>query len=94
MGSISKIEQETIIIFNEAESTATVNTCNKAWQNQLSRFCAETPDVCLVQKDEHSKTYTLPKKWLKVRRPRVLSSEERSKLASRATHNFGHTKNA
>lgn len=83
-------EKETIILFNEADSQAKVYTCNKSMMRQLDELCKNSVEITEVLKDEHSKTYLLPKKWIKVRKPRQLSVEKRTELALRAKRNFGH----
>lgn len=49
--NLSRQEQETIIIFNEAEQEATVYTHNKALQIRLDGFCAENPRCTLEKMD-------------------------------------------
>ncbi len=79
---LSKIEQETIINFNEAEGTASVYTHNEALKHQLLALCRTHPDQVL-QTDANrwgGLTFALPKKWLKVSTPRVLSPAQRAVL--------------
>ena len=40
---LTKYEKETIILFNEAEPTANIYTCNKALQNRLAKFSRQNP---------------------------------------------------
>ena len=87
--SLSRIEQETIILFNEADKTATVDTCNTALIKRMDKYCAEDKLCCLVKKDEYGARYVCPKSWVKVRRPRQLSEAQKRELAVRARHNFG-----
>lgn len=82
MTALTNIELETIVLFNEAEPTAQVYTCNKALQTRLDRFCAENADICRVKSDDVSKTYLFHKKWLKVNKPRVYGAETLQKYAS------------
>lgn len=86
--SLSRIEQETIILFNEEEKTATVETCNKRLKKQLDQYCAENVECSLVYENDDFAKYVCPKSWVKVKRPRQLSSEQREKLAARARENF------
>ena len=92
MLSLTNHEKETIILFNDAEEMAEIYTCNSAWKNKLDKLCQNTKEITLLKEDKHSKTYNFPKKWIKVKRPRVLSREKRTELAERARQNFGHTK--
>lgn len=87
--SLSRIEQETIILFNEADKTATIDTCNTSLINRMDQYCAEDKLCCLVKKDKYGAKYVCPKSWVKVRRPRQLSDEQKRELAVRARHNFG-----
>lgn len=86
--NLSQYEQETIILFNEAEKTATVETCNKRLKKQLDQYCAENVECSLVYENDDFAKYVCPKSWVKVKRPRQLSSEQREKLALRAKQNF------
>ncbi len=88
---LTRIEQETIITYNEQESTAEVDTCNKALINQLDGLCAKTSCITCVAEDEHGKRYILPKKWVKVKMPKQYSEEQRLKMAERARELF-HSK--
>ena len=85
---LSKLEQETIIIFNEQEDTATIDTCNRAVIRQLDDLRQKSSSVVCVSEDEYGKGYTFPKKWVKVRTPRQYSEEQRLKMAERAKRNF------
>lgn len=87
--SLSRIEQETIILFNEADKTAIVDTCNTALINRMDKYCAEDKLCCLVKKDKYGAKYVCPKSWVKVQRPRQLSEEQKREFAVRARHNFG-----
>ena len=79
---LTKIEQETIINFNEAEHTASVYTHNVALKNQLLALCRTHPGQ--VRQTAANRwgglTFELPKKWLKVSPPRVLSPAQRAVL--------------
>jgi len=79
---LSKIEQETIINFNEAEGTASVYTHNEALKRQLSELCRSHSEQ--VRQTDANRwgglTFELPKKWLKVAPPRVLSPAQRAVL--------------
>ena len=85
---LSKLEQETVIIFNEQENTATIDTCNRALIKQLDDLSQKSVGVACVAEDEHGKGYTLPKKWVKVRLPKQYSEEQRLKMAEVARARF------
>lgn len=79
---LSNLERETILLFNEAERTASVYTYNAALQKQLSGLCAAHPDqVCQTEDNGRGGlTFELPKKWIRVVPPRVLSPAQRAVL--------------
>ena len=71
---LSKIEQETIINFNEAD--------NEALKRQLSELYRTHPEQ--VRQTDANRwgglSFELPKKWLKVSPPRILSPAQRAVL--------------
>ena len=90
--NLTKLEQETIIIFNEAEEMASVETCNKALMKQLDELTRKRPQITEEKTDNYSKRYNLPKKWIKVRAPRELTDEQRAKLKSNAIATLHNSK--
>lgn len=80
---LSRYERETIILFNEAESTASVFTCNKRLLRQMQTLCEKYP--ALVHQDKNNGmgglSYTLPKKWVKIVPPQVRSEAQKRVLA-------------
>lgn len=88
--SISRMEQETAILFNEDEATASVQTYNGALKRKLAALCKSRPEqVKHVRTDEHGGMYfTIPKKWVKVNAERILSDDNRAKMAERARARF------
>lgn len=79
---LSAYEKETIILSNEAEKTAEIYTHNAALQRQLSALCISNPGQ-VWQTDDNGcggTTYELPKKWVKISPPRVLSEAQREVL--------------
>lgn len=79
---LSNYEKETIILWNEAEKTASVYTHNAALQEQLTALCESHPEqVRRTEDNGHGGlTFELPKKWLKIAPPRVLSPAQREVL--------------
>lgn len=76
---VSRLEQETIIGFNEAEPTASVYTHNGALKRKLEKLARERPaDVQLSRRyPEGAVEYTIPKRWVRVNATRVLSEAQR-----------------
>ncbi len=84
----SRIEQETIINFNEEEKEASVYTFNRALQRKLARLAEEHPDECRKAKTwqpGESVEYIVPKKWIKVSPPKKVNytDEQKAALAER-----------
>ena len=84
----SRIEQETILLFNEEEKTASVYTFNKSLQRKLASLAKERPEECYLDKPQNTLDgaveYIIPKKWIKIRASRILSDEQRAALSERA----------
>ena len=77
---LSLYEQETIILYNQAEAAAEVYTHDPRLLEKLRRLAEKYPDQ-IVKKDRQ--TFTVPKRCVSVREP---YSDERRKAASeRAT---------
>ena len=79
---LSNIEKETVINFNEAERTASIYTHNEALKRQLLELCQTHSEQARQTAANRwgGLTVELPKKWLKVSPPRVLSPAQRAVL--------------
>lgn len=79
---LTNVEKETVINFNEAERTASVYTHNEALKRQLLELCQSYPEQVRQTASNAwgGLTFELPKKWLKVSPPRVLSPAQRAVL--------------
>lgn len=82
---ISRLEQETIINFNEAESTATVYAHNGALVRKLEGLADQRPDEVKRGRvfPDGGREYTIPKRWVKVNASRILSEEQKADIAAR-----------
>lgn len=81
---LTKIEKETIITYNEEEKDAVVFTYSQKLKNKLQSILGSgNQDIKLVRTDNYdgveSVEYTVPKKWVKVSKPRKVSDENRKK---------------
>lgn len=85
---LSKCEKETIIIFNEAEDTACVYTCNEKLSNKLATLAKNSKECVLTKKDKLSVEYNLPKTWVKINKTRQYSDEARRAMSERAKENL------
>lgn len=83
---LPKIEQETIILFNEAEPTASIYTYNGALKRKLTGLCHTRPTEARLTKDDGrgGLTFEVPKRWIKVNASRLLTEEQKKERAERA----------
>lgn len=86
MPYLTNEERETIICFNEQSSTARVFTYNRKMSNYLREQASDPQTSCRLLEDNLNGglTFEVPKKWVKVRRPRQISEEQRAAMAARA----------
>lgn len=79
---LSNYEKETVILFNEADREASVFTYNDALKKQLDALCMSHPEQVRRTDDNGcgGLTFALPKKWLKITPPRVLSAAQKAVL--------------
>lgn len=79
---LTKTEQETIILFNEAEAAASIYTHNAALCRQLTGLCAAYPEKVRQTADNGygGLSFELPKKWVRVVPPRILTPAQRAVL--------------
>ena len=88
MYKLIKEEKETIISFNEAETTANVYTCSTEVKKRLNELSLKNSDIYRVKEDEYSQTYIIPKKIIKFSFPRELSEKEKQNRAIRLQQNI------
>ena len=75
---LSRLEMETIITFNEAETEAEVFTHNKAMKKRLSGLCKKHPDEFRIKfTDDTASAFIVPKKRITISAPRSLTPEQR-----------------
>ena len=69
--SLSKLERETIILFNEKEATAIVYTHNTKLTARLRRMAKKFPDKVYPECHEHpgAVSYIIPKSCISIREP-------------------------
>lgn len=81
---LTAIEQETIILYNQAEATAEVETYDVRLLEKLNRLAEKYPDQ--IQKTGERR-FTVPKRCVSVREP---YSAERRKAASERAKAAGY----
>lgn len=70
MSSLSRLEQETIINFNNAEDMETISTARGKWKKKLIELSEEYQDmVKIIGRDDYFVHATLPKKLFTLRSP-------------------------
>lgn len=85
--SLTKLERETIILFNEEEVTATVYTHNAKLTAKLRRMAEKFPDKVYPERREHpgAVSYIVPKGCISIREPyseaRRRADSQRAKAA-------------
>lgn len=87
---LSAYERETIINYNQEEKVAYCFTYDKVLIRRLDKLCEISSEIIVKKTGDGCKEYTFPRKWIKVKIPRQLSSEKRKELQDRARANFGH----
>lgn len=89
---LTKYEQETIINYNQEEKTASCFTYDRALVRKLDTISEKSTEIIVTREGDGFKVYTFPRKWIKIKTPRQLSSEKRAELRNRAIQNFGGDK--
>ena len=81
---LSNLEKETGINFNEAESFAIIYTAKDSLKKKLDKLCKSHPDDFQKQHftgdNNGIKSYHIPKKYVSIRTPRVLSEKQKAAL--------------
>jgi|SRR5208283_4917375 len=88
MNSLTKQEQETIIIYNEDDDTAIVFVSNKKTIKKLTQLCNKYPDEYEIENDKDydkygCKTFIIPKTSVKItpKSKKSFSKESREKFS-------------
>ena len=89
MMKLTMYEKETIILFNEAEDTASIYTYNAGLKKRLAAFSRKYPDLCRLEKssDLGGVTYVMDKSRLSIRFLPPYSEERRRKASEYARQN-------
>ncbi len=82
--AINAYEKETIILFNNAEQTASVYTHDSRLMRKLEEALEKYPDQCQkTDESGESVTVEIPKKWINIMLPREYSEEGRKEMEER-----------
>lgn len=84
--TLTKYEKETIILLNEGEDTAHIQTYNAGLQKRLAAFSKKHPDLCRLEKSfaQGGVLYVLDKSRLSIRLIAPYSEERRKAASERA----------
>ena len=79
--TLTKIEKETIILFNEGEQEASIYTYNASLRKRLALFSKQHPELCRMERsfDQGGVSYVLDKSRLSIRLIAPYSDERRQK---------------
>jgi hypothetical protein len=90
--NLTQEEKETIILFNEADNTASVTTFNGALIRKLSALCETRPDEATGKGPDESGefTFTIPKRWIRVNAGQILTDEQKLERSDRGKRNAAH----
>ena len=80
--NLTKVERETVVVFNEAEPNAELYTCSQAMMRRMDELVRNYDGFLEAKRDEVSKTYIFPKKYFKVRKPSNLEGKRPAFLDS------------
>ena len=81
--ALTLYEKETIINYNEAESSANIYTHNVALRNKLLNLSQTEADLRMIHLGADMIEVEVPKKWIRVNPPRKLSEQTRLELKER-----------
>lgn len=74
--SLSPYERETIINYSYAGPEATIFTYDRALISRLDRYRKKNPEIELLREEKTgAREYRIPKSWISVRQPPVLSAD-------------------
>lgn len=91
---LSPAERETIILFSDADDTASVYTFNKRLIKKLDALCKKCPEEVYAEKGRNARSahgarnYVVPKACVSIREP---FSKERREAASQRAIEGGYT---
>ena len=89
MAKLTKYEKETIVLFNEGEDTAHIQTYNAGLRKRLETFSKKHPDLCRLDKtyEQGGVSYVMEKSRLSLRLQPPMSEERRQKASEYAKQN-------
>lgn len=83
MSRLTKEEQETVFLYNQASKECSVCTSDPALIRKLNALAEKDHCVVRTSETESFSEYRMPKRYLKVKAPRQYSNEEKQKMRDR-----------
>lgn len=77
--SLTNLEKETIILFNEAEPTASIQIHNPRLRRRLEQIHAARPSEVAI---DYNGDYLIPKSWIKINPKRILTEKQCQQVAN------------
>ena len=89
MAKLTKYEKETIVLFNEGEDMAYIQTYNAGLKKRLAAFSKKHPNLCRLERsyEQGGASYVLDKSRLSIRLQPPYSEERRRKASENAKQN-------
>lgn len=89
MTKLTKYEKETIVLFNEGEDMAHIQTYNAGLKKRLAAFSKKHPHLCRLERsyEQGGASYVLDKSRLSIRLQPPYSEERRRKASENAKQN-------
>lgn len=86
---LTKYEKETIVLFNESDDEASIQTYNAGLRKRLAVFSKKHPDLCRLEKsmEQGGVSYLIDKSRLSIRFQPPMSEERRQKASELAKQN-------
>jgi hypothetical protein len=81
--SVTGIEAETIINYNQDEKTAEIYTHDKRLIKRLLECCKKFPTLFyFVESEGEASTFLIPKKYVSVRQPKIYTEEQKERMSA------------
>ncbi len=86
MSYLTKYEKETIILWNQTDEPASIQTYDRSFKRRLEAFAKKYPDLCIFERENElgGVFYRVEKSRLSVRLLAPYSEERRKKASEQA----------
>lgn len=88
MSKLSRLERETVIVYNQAEDEAVMTTADLVMIRQMDKKTEQDSNIVRKQISSEVWEYRFPKKYVKVKLPRQMTEEQRKEYSERAKMNL------